>query len=171
MNYIIGIDDSGRGPVIGPMVLAGILADEKQAEILKQLGARDSKTLTARRREYLAKRIKRFIAASYVVKILPKEIDGRHKVGLNLNKVEAIKAAEIINLLMKKLAELKIPEVTIIVDCPSPNKERWRDYLMKHIVEKKKVKVMCEHKADKNHSIVGAASILAKVTRDDEIDK
>lgn len=173
MKYFIGIDDSGRGPVIGPMILAGILADEKQIKILKELGAKDSKMITPRRRELLAKRIKKFIAAHYIVKVPPQEIDHQLNSGINLNKVEAIKAAEIINLLMKKVDELKLKEIGIIIDCPSVNRESWKDYLMKHIIENKNVKInmRCEHKADVNHAIVSAASILGKVTRDAEIEK
>ncbi len=173
MKYFIGIDDSGRGPVIGPMVLAGILADEKQIKILKELGAKDSKMITPRRRELLAKRIKKFISAHYIIKIPAQEIDHQLNSGINLNKVEAIKAAEIINLLMKKVDELKLKEVEIIIDCPSVNRESWKDYLMKHIIENKNVKInmRCEHKADVNHAIVSAASILGKVTRDAEIEK
>ena len=53
---IAGIDDSGRGPVLGPMVLAGVLIDEKDEHKLKDIGSRDSKTLTPKRREELAKK-------------------------------------------------------------------------------------------------------------------
>ena len=54
----LGIDDAGRGPVIGPMVLAGCLIDEKTATKFKKWGVRDSKQLTSKRREFLAEKIK-----------------------------------------------------------------------------------------------------------------
>ena len=170
MKYYIGIDDSGRGPVIGPMVLAGVLADEKQAQMLRELGAKDSKLLTPQKRELLAKRLKKFIVVSYVVKTSPQEIDEKLNSGTNLNKVEAIKAAEIINLLMKRVQELKIDDIEIVVDCPSPNKVSWKNYLLKLLVDKD-VNLRCEHKADRDHVIVSAASILAKTERDAEIEK
>ena len=75
-------------------------------------------------------------------------------------------AAEIINVLIKK-----VPEAEIIVDCPSPNIKAWQSHLFKNINEKNKIKLRCEHKADKNYVVVSAASILAKTTRDDEINK
>lgn len=170
MKYYIGIDDSGRGPVIGPMVLAGVLADEKQAQMLRELGAKDSKLLTAGKRELLAKRLKKFIAAFYVVKISAKEIDEKLNSGTNLNKVEAIKAAEIINLLMKRVKELNIIDIEIVVDCPSPNKISWKNYLLKLLIDKE-VNLRCEHKADRDHVVVSAASILAKVERDSQVEK
>jgi len=173
MKYFIGIDDAGRGPIIGPLVLAGILANEKQVQMLKQLEVKDSKQLTPRKREYLAKRIEKFVTSFYIVKIFPNEIDSKLNGGTNLNKVEAHMSAEIINFLTKKLVSIGISEVEIILDCPSPNITSWKNYLYRYIADKDKVNYLlrCEHKADVNHAIVSAASILAKVARDSEVEK
>jgi len=46
----LGIDDAGRGPVIGPMVLAGCLIDEKTEEEFKKIGVKDSKQLTGQKK-------------------------------------------------------------------------------------------------------------------------
>ena len=43
---ILGIDDAGRGPLIGPMILAGVLLTKEQEEIMKEKDVRDSKTVT-----------------------------------------------------------------------------------------------------------------------------
>jgi ribonuclease HII len=163
----IGIDDAGRGPVIGPMVLAGILADTEQEARLKMLRVRDSKMLTPKRREFLAKEIKKVVGNHYIVKITAKEIDTLIAQGVNLNKIEAQKMAEIINLLTKSVS-LK---VEVIIDCPSVNIKAWQDYLVQYIDKHEIIKMRCEHKADVNYPIVSAASILAKVTRDDEVRK
>ncbi|GAI86248.1 unnamed protein product, partial [marine sediment metagenome] len=79
--------------------------------------------------------------------------------GLNLNWLEAIKTAEIINILNPNKA---------ILDCPSPNIKAYTDYLTKHI-KNKDIEIIAEHKADVKYVIVGAASIIAKVIRDKEI--
>ncbi len=175
MKFFIGIDDAGRGPVIGPMLMAGVLVDEKQRKKLKKIGCKDSKQLTAEKRAELFPQIQEISISYAVVATSPTEVDGRLSVGVNLNKVEAIKTAEIINTIIKAI-EGKVflnndEKIEIVVDCPSPNTVAWHNYLHEHISEPEKILLKCEHKADINHVECSAASILAKVTRDTEIEK
>jgi len=166
MKLKIGVDDAGRGPVIGPMILAGCLIDEKMEDELRRIGVKDSKLLTAKRREKIAEEIRNMVL-DYSVKIVsPKEIDDWNEKGLGLNELEAIKVAEIINELNKgkKKAE-------VVVDCPSRNCFAWREFLIGNIKDEKKLKVLCEHKADFNHVSVAAGSILAKSEREKEMTK
>ncbi len=161
----LGIDDAGRGPVIGPMVLAGCLIDEKTEKKLKKLGVKDSKMLTAKRREFLAEQIKKDAELFEVVLAYPPEIEkGNHR-GIDLNKVEAIKTAEIINKINKGLNKLQV-----IIDCPSVGIIKWLDYLKTKIHNLSNLEIICEHKADKKHIAVSAASILAKSIREKEMD-
>jgi len=163
---ILGIDDAGRGPVIGPMVLAGCLLDEKFEKELKRLGVKDSKQLTQKRREFLAEKIKESAETFEIVLAHPEEIDGKNKAGINLNAVEAIKTAEIINKINKGYSKIKV-----IVDCPSVSIEKWTDFLKTKIDNLSNLEIHCEHKADVNHVSVSAASILAKCTREIEMTK
>ncbi len=167
MTFILGVDDAGRGPVIGPMVLAGCLIKEENEEKLRKIGVRDSKLLTSKRREHLAKEIKKIAESFAVVLIFPDEIDSRNHIGLNLNKIEAIKAGEIIDILNDNSRR----KIKVIVDCPSPNKKSWQRYLMSKVEKKENLRFFCEHKADRDYIPVAAASILAKTTRDAEIHK
>jgi len=167
---ILGIDDSGRGPVIGPMVLAGVLIDRKTELKFRKLGVRDSKLLTAKRREFLAKQIKNHAYSFQISLTFPEEIDTRTNSGTNLNKIEAIKTAEIINQLTRNINQQN-EKIKIIVDCPSPNIEKWQAFLENLIESPEKFIISCEHKADKNHIAVSAASILAKSQREKEIKK
>ena len=162
----LGIDDAGRGPVIGPMVLAGCLIDEKTESEFKKLGVTDSKKLTQKRREFLAEKIKNMAETFEIVLAHPREIDMQNATGVDLNKVEAIKSAEIINKINKGFGEIKV-----VIDCPSVGIEKWRDYLKTKIHNLSNLEVVCEHKADKNHIAVSAASILAKTIREIEMDK
>jgi ribonuclease HII len=163
---ILGIDDSGRGPLIGPMVLAGCLVDEETEKELKKLGAKDSKQLTSRRREFLAEKIKEMAETFEVVVIQPDEIDGQSHKGIKLNEVEAIACAQIINKINKGYGKIKV-----FVDCPSTNITRWTDFLKTKVKDLSNLEISCEHKADVNHVPVSAASILAKSNREKEMDK
>ena len=166
-ELILGIDDAGRGPVIGPMALAGCLIIKDMEEELRMLGVRDSKLLTPKKREWLAKKIKEKAISFFVVLTDPKEIDLKIKTGTNLNEIEAIKAAEIINELTREIKE----EVKVVIDCPSVNRESWKGDVMKRILKYENLIVSCEHKADRDHVAVGAASILAKSAREEGIEK
>jgi ribonuclease HII len=166
MQLKLGIDDAGRGPVIGPMVLAGCLIDEKYEKELKKLGVKDSKQLTQKRREYLAEKIKEKAETFEIVIVYPEEIDGKSSEGVNLNKIEAIACAQIINRINKGYKKIKV-----ILDCPSPSIIKWADFLKTKIDNLSNLEIVCEHKADKNHVSVSAASILAKITREKEVAK
>ncbi|MBA7705443.1 Ribonuclease HIII [subsurface metagenome] len=160
----LGIDEAGRGPVIGPMVLAGCLIDEKTEKELKKLGVKDSKQLTQKRREFLEKIIKEKSETFEMVIIHPPDIDGTNHKGINLNALEAIKAAEIINKINKGFKKIKV-----VIDCPSPSIIKWQDFLKTKIKNLSNLEISCEHKADKNHISVSAASILAKCIREKEM--
>jgi ribonuclease HII len=160
---ICGIDEAGRGPILGPLVMCGILVKEEDLNELVKLRVKDSKLLTKLKREGLFDKIKDVSYKSEIISVDPKEVDDavNNKDGLNLNKLEAKKTAEIINLLKPDKA---------IVDAPSNNIKSYRQYLFKFI-KNKNVDLILEHKADLNYPIVSGASILAKVTRDAAIEK
>jgi ribonuclease HII len=171
-QFLLGIDDAGRGPVIGPMALAGVLIRKENEKSIMEDGVKDSKLLTPQKREHLAKLLKEK-ALSYCVQLItPSEIDTGFGEGLNLNKVEALVAARIINDLTAKLSKEQKEKLKIIIDCPSNNISAWKEYVVGYLKEKSLGKLIsCEHKADFYHPVVSAASIIAKTTRDDEIEK
>ena len=166
-ELVLGIDDAGRGPLIGPMALAGCLIPKSLEKEFKELGVRDSKTLTPKRREFLAEIIREKAIAYHVVLAFPKKIDEGIKNGTNLNKIEAMEAAEIINKLTESINE----NVNVVIDCPSPNKEAWKNTVMGYVHFSDNLKVKCEHKADRDYPAVSAASILAKSEREKEVAK
>jgi len=161
MTLICGIDEAGRGPVIGPMVMAGVLIEESDIPKLKAMGVKDSKLLTKKQREALFSKIKKTVKSHKIIIISPKEIDkALESDNLNLNWLEAHKSAEIINKLR--------PDRTIL-DCPSSNTKAYKSYVKELL--KNKTELIVEHKADINYPEASAASILAKVTRDKEMEK
>jgi ribonuclease HII len=167
MAYIAGIDEAGRGPVIGPMVMA-IVACEDQQE-LKRLGMKDSKLLTPAQRETLAQELRAKEIGFEIISLTPAEIDaavhGKAQ-GDNLNNLEARTAALLIHRLAKRM-----PISEVILDSPTRTTSKYetavRAALNKLDAEgTKQIMLRAECKADFNHPVVGAASILAKTTRD-----
>ncbi|MDP3917428.1 MAG: ribonuclease HII [Nanoarchaeota archaeon] len=145
---------------MGPLVIAGVMVDESNLELLKKLKVKDSKQLTKLQREDLFEKIKAI--SEYLILIVePEEIDAAlNNPDLNLNWLEGLKIAEIINSLEPDEA---------IIDAPSNNIPAFKEFLKKHIEVKADLKL--EHKADEKYPVVSAASILAKVIRDREIEK
>jgi len=164
-ELILGIDDAGRGPIIGPMILAGCLLTKEQSKQLKKLGVKDSKDLTPKRREFLAEKIKEIAETFETALSFPDEIDENLNNGTNLNSLEANKTAEIINKINKGFKKIKV-----IIDCPSISINKWKNFLKTKIQNLSNLEIVCEHKADKNYVEVSAASILAKSLREKEMD-
>ncbi len=159
MKTICGIDEAGRGPLIGPLVLCGVVIHEGEEQTLLDWGVKDSKLLTPKQREKLADILKQKYSY-HLVEVPSTEIDAAVQgTTTNLNWLEADKAAEIINTLN--------PD-HVILDCPSPNIKAYTNYILDKLTNKKTV-LHCAHHADRDFPVVGAASILAKVTRDARI--
>ncbi|MDY6985590.1 MAG: ribonuclease HII [Candidatus Thermoplasmatota archaeon] len=146
-----GADEAGRGPVFGPMVFAGVAADEK-----KLWNARDSKKCTRKKREELYKEISSVAERIEIIKIMPEEIDAMREKGKNLNAIELEAFCSIIE-------RLGCDE--IYIDSLGPGFERK----IKEVYPK--LKIIAECKADDRYKIVSAASIIAKVERDREMDE
>ena len=158
---ICGIDEARRGPVIGCMVMCGTMIDDKDMPKLIKLKPKDSKLLTKEEREELYPKLLSVLKYYKVIIMQPKEIDKAvhgHD-GLNLNKLEAHKQAEILNEFNPDQA---------IIDCPSNNIDSYRIYLKK-LLKNKKIELILEHNAER-YPLVAAASIIAKVTGDREIE-
>ncbi len=167
MSYIAGVDEAGRGPVLGPMVMAIVACRERDLEFLKEIGVKDSKLLSEKVRNKLFRLIKEKLPFA-IIKVSPAEVD-KHVAGptSSLNDLEAITSAKLIKQ-VAKLASIK----KVMLDLPSKNKEAYLGLVKKKLpFPLNALNIDAEFKADLNYLHVGAASILAKVTRDKEIKK
>lgn len=160
MSYLCGIDEAGRGPVIGPLVMCGIIIPSKDKSKLKKLGIKDSKLISPKKRDELFEILKNYKHKVIVCDNdeVDKEVNDEDS---SLNNLEAKKQAEIIDELENEI---------VIVDCPSISPTNYTKQLLSH-VKTKKSKIICENKADLNYLEVSCASIIAKVTRDRIIDE
>ena len=161
MAKVMGIDEAGRGAVIGPMVICGVVVEESNIEKLKEIGVKDSKELTPRKREELAEKIEELVEDIIVLKISPCKIDTNRMNGINLNLLEAKKMAEII-----KMANAQ----KVVMDAPGLNTERFKK-TVESFLDGKDVEIVAENFADKKYPVVSAASIIAKVERDKSIEE
>ena len=155
---IAGVDDAGRGAIIGPLVIAGILVDEAGLRDIETLGVKDSKALKPNRRESLAEKILRLVKDYRIRRVDPAEIDRVVETGKRLhrlNRLEAKVMAEVITHLRPTVA---------YVDASDVLPKRFGRHISEEIPFK--VKIVSEHKADKIYPVVSAASIIAKVDRD-----
>jgi len=155
---IAGVDDAGRGPIIGPLVIAGVLLDEKDLPKLMDLGVKDSKRLSPRRREELAAEIKELAPKYHIVMLSPAEIDWVVETGKKLHRLNRLEAQT-----MAKVITILKPDVAY-VDASDVLADRFRQHIAENLAFK--VQIISEHKADAKYPIVSAASIIAKVERD-----
>jgi len=153
---VCGVDDAGRGSMIGPMVIAGISIEKKIIPKLRKLGVRDSKKLSSKKRELLYKEIIKLVDDYHVIRIPPKTID-TYVFKHNLNHLEAKKMADVITHLKSEIS---------YVDSCDVNAARFGREIS-DLSNKSKVKSY--HHADSRFVVVSAASIIAKVSRDRSI--
>jgi ribonuclease HII len=152
---ILGIDEAGRGAVLGPLVVAGFLNTEQSLTLFSGLRLKSSKLLTPNQRTRLAEELLGLALECEIVKITPAEINKA-----SLNFLTAQKSAYLINLLKPNKA---------LLDAPA----RGKGVLYYQQKVKKmacsRTKVLAFNKADETEPLVAAASIIAKITRDAEI--
>ena len=150
---ICGVDEAGRGSMLGPLVIAGITISKSKIKLLKKLGVRDSKKLSPAAREYLYKKIIETVDNYHVIRIPPRVID-KSVANHSLNHLEAKYMARVIS---------KLSPSTAFVDSCDVNSKRFG----KEISElTSNTKIRSYHHADSKFVTVSAASILAKVSRD-----
>jgi len=160
---VCGVDDAGRGPVIGPLVVAGIAVEERKIDGLRMLGVKDSKMLLTTARTRMSKEIPGLVDDYHVVEIAVADLDrivNRAPKFQRLNLLEAKAMAEVI--------EKMKPDVAY-VDSSDTKTERFKNNILDCLSFAPRI--VSEHKADINYPVVSAASIIAKVHRDSRIDE
>jgi ribonuclease HII len=160
---VCGVDDAGRGPVIGPLVIAGVIIEEDKLDRLKTLGLKDSKQLLPAARVRLSKEIPGIVDDYHVVELGTDELDrivNRAPKFQRLNLLEAKVMAQVIERLRPEL---------VYVDSSDTRPERFKNNILDCLSFTPRI--VSEHKADVNYPVVSAASIMAKVHRDSRIEE
>jgi len=150
---VLGIDEAGRGPVIGPLIVAGVVIPDEKIPVLERMGIKDSKKLTPTRRKVLSRKLRNMFEYE-TVEIKAQDIDKLRAKNVNLNEIEKIAMLKIID---------KLDYDCIIIDSVDVKPKRLENEI-KSITGSNEV--ISEHKADDKYIQVAAASIIAKYERD-----
>jgi len=159
-RLILGIDEAGRGPVIGPLVLAGVLICEDQLGELIRLGVRDSKRLSRPRRRVLAEGIRALAQKVRLISFPPQRLERDNLTDLELGGMARL------------VSELRPTRVYLDAPVSPRGIPRYVEALRRHMrcPTEAKMEIVAENKADARYPVVAAASIVAKVERDRAIE-
>ncbi len=171
-----GGDEAGRGAVIGPLVVSLVCVGKGKEKKLADIGVRDSKLLTRRKREFLFDEINGICDEIKTYQISNDEINRAMKGGISLNQLEAMRFAQLVDSLESDVRK-------VYLDSPDVKPERFG--VRVSLSAKKPMRVLgsrgsgsrggisiiAEHKADARYPVVSSASIIAKVTRDREMER
>ncbi|MBC5793117.1 MAG: ribonuclease HII [Nanohaloarchaea archaeon] len=158
---VLGVDEAGRGPVIGSMFIGGFMVEEEKLEEVENIGVKDSKKLSDKKRERLAEEL-REMGEPFLKEITASEIDELREL-MSLNEIEIQGFTDVIE---------RSDADKIIVDLPEPDGDRFIRKMKKELPSRFQDRdFTAEHEADDNFPIVSAASIIAKSARENHVDE
>ena len=164
----IGVDEAGRGPVIGPLVVCALCVPEVDQSVLRELGAKDSKELSPERRRRISESIYSLAETKGwgigIVSCDPERIDA-NSLSSDLNRLEVELFAEAIEVAAEDSAG-----GTVMADACDVDEGRFTTRLTSRLGSQwSEWEVVSEHGMDSRDVVAGAASVLAKVERDASI--
>ncbi len=173
---IAGGDEAGRGAVIGPLVVSVVAIKKSREKKLSDVGVRDSKLLTRKRREFLYDEIGSLAEEIKVYKIEPAEINSAMASKISLNELEAVHFAKLIDALSSPIRRVYLDSPDVIPEkfgmrIKMVSSKPLKINRIRHKAESGAIKIFSEHKADSIYPVTSAASIIAKVVRDRSIDR
>ena len=158
---VLGIDEAGRGPVIGSMFIGGFVTDEKDLDRLEDLGVKDSKKLSDSRRERIRENLGE-IGDSIVEEFTASSIDSMME-GMTINRIEIKGFARVID---------QADPDKVVMDLPEPDAEEFIDKIKKSMnSDSTDIEFTAEHGADDSFPVVSAASIVAKSARESHVEE
>jgi ribonuclease HII len=175
---ICGGDEAGRGAILGPLVISIVSVKDSSLHRLSAIGVRDSKLLSEKRRNLLYDEIYSIASDILVDRIYPNEINEVMRKHISLNELEAVRFAALFDRIENDVHSVYLDSPDVIAErfgtrFKLSSSKPTRVIGLKEKQEKglKYTRIIAEHKADVRYPVVSAASIIAKVTRDREIEK
>lgn len=155
---VLGIDEAGRGSVLGPLVVGGFLTEQSRLNELSALGVRDSKLLSPNRREEIFDELQT-VGERLAIPIPPLQVDAAVARG-ELNLLEAKAFAQLVSMTDAK---------EVYVDACDVRPGRFGRRVKAFAGTP--ARIVSAHHADRDRPIVSAASIVAKVCRDRAVSR
>lgn len=155
--YICGLDEAGRGSVLGNLCIGCCIMDTET-----EYDAKDSKKLSVKKRNEYYEKLKEKSVEMSVIEITAEQINDMQDNGVNLNQIEVWGYAQLLN-------SLDIRPDMIILDSCDCNEERFTRNVVNEL-DYTPENILSLHKADEEYKIVGAASIIAKTYREQNVN-
>ncbi len=168
LKFTVGIDEAGRGCVLGPLVIGAFAVREGESQVLKAEGAKDSKLLSASQREALKEKLSK-MGVGLAIYIPATELDELMGKKISLNEIEAMKIGELLSKMQKELEKQGAIISEVNADSPDPIASGFAKRISKYFHSSAKIE--CANKGESKWPHVASASIFAKVERDAEIEK
>lgn len=153
----LGVDEAGRGAVLGPLVISSVLLESGDEEALHEMGVKDSKQMSPERRFQLYDEILKRTIRSCSIHMSSLSIDKQRKNGFSMNQIEENHMFQ----LLDKYSKDPVDEV--VIDAFVSRKNRLFEETKRLFPNSL---VRCEFHADANYGCVACASVVAKVERD-----
>jgi len=160
MVKVLGIDEAGRGPVLGSMFIGGFLIEENKTNKLEEIGAKDSKKLSDKKRESIREKLND-LGSIFLEEFTASSIDDMMDV-MSINDIELKGFADVID---------RAEPDKVIMDLPEPDAEKFIGKIKDLMdTDHHEVDFIAEHGADDKYPVVSAASIIAKSARESHVE-
>lgn len=155
-SFICGLDEAGRGSILGPLVLGAVAIPSHLEKEFSAQKITDSKKLSPQRRKTLYDWLSNHPEVCFgTLHISSAAIDYRRRMGENLNMIELNSSVELLKALHLKMNGTKWSH--LYLDAVTNDTNYWAEAFQKHFLE---TKVIAEHEADSKFLVTGAASIV-----------
>ncbi len=176
---LCGGDEAGRGAVVGPLVISIVSVKKSSLHSLSEIGVRDSKLLTAKRREALYGAIEGIAHEIKIDRVMPAEINDAMRNRISLNELEAVHFARLFDSMEEGISTIYLDSPDVIAEkfgirfnMSAKKPTKVAGIKAEHAAQDERpIKIIAEHKADIKYPVVSAASIIAKVVRDREMKR
>lgn len=169
-EYVIGCDEAGRGCLLGALVMTAFAVVAKDERKLTDAGARDSKVMTPKQREDSREKLLK-MGLHRTRLITATEINDAMGKRVSLNELEARELALMLAEFAVELEKAGSTVKTIFVDSPDPVPVKYAQRLRKNAPALSKYEIVSENHSESKHPCIAAASVVAKTTRDAELEK